>query len=273
MKKIVYLLGIVLIFSAISTIIYHTKQPKALESITFFPINPNVSYTTFDTSLKIIDKNTGLWRIESTLDRHAYLRQDLGLLYANGRLIGKLGAWKQHTASLTQEKRIPLTASSYLQAITFHHAELHEKGDQIFSAQAISQDQLYVIKETSGLTKDKLDEQTERMLRYSWNKGVRHYSIRLKDYQAYPLNDFSQKAKDSFPGFTKDETAKMIGRLWEGLYKNYFLGMTKQDGTKVDSTGSTIPLILLAKDKTHLLVLTETVKGEPILLRQILGAD
>ncbi|WP_153043000.1 hypothetical protein [Neobacillus mesonae] len=271
MKKSYYLLfGIILIFSASSAIIYNAQQPKALESITFFPIKPNVSFTNFDTSLKSVDQNTVFWQIKSTLDRHAYLRQDAGLLYSNGRLIGKLGAWRQHTATITQEKQVPVPASSYLQAITFHYAELHEKGGQIFSAQAMSQDQLYVIKKNSGVTEGKLEEQTERMLRYSWNKGVRYYAIRLKEYIAYPLNEFSKKTNGTFPGFTKDETAKMIGRLWEGLYKNYFLGITKQDGTKAEPTGSTIPLILLAKDKTHLLVLTETAKGEPILLRQMI---
>ncbi|GHH96991.1 hypothetical protein [Neobacillus kokaensis] len=286
MKKVYYLLfGIILTFSAMSAIIYNNQQPKALESITFFPIDPKVSFTAFDTSLKPLKKNIVLWQIKSNLDRHAYLRQDAGMLYSNGRLIGRLGGWKQHTASLTQEKRVPVTASSFLQAFTFHHAELHERGGQIFSAQAMSQDHLYLIKQNAdnfisfrspnttnqSSWKDRLDEQTERMLRYSWNKAVRHYAIHLKDYQAYPLNEFSQKASDTFPGFTKDETAKMIGRLWEGLYKNYFLSITKQDGSKADPTGSTIPLILLAKDKTHLLVLTETVKGESILLRQMIG--
>lgn len=287
MKKIVYLFGIILIFSAISAIIYHVKQPKALESITFFPIAPNVHFQTAETSLMLVKPDTVLWRIDSTLDRNAYLRQDAGLLYANGRLMAKLGDWKQHTASLSQKKRTPASSSSFLEAITFHHAELHEKSDQIFSAQAISQDHLYVIKQKTNTfvsfrtakttiqssLKNKLDEQTERMLRYSWNKGIRHYSIHLKNYHAYPLTDFSQRAKAGFPGFTKAETINMIGRLWEGLYKNYFLGITKQDGTKVDSTGSTIPLILLAKDKSHLLVLTETESGDSILLRQLLGAD
>ncbi|MFJ5758012.1 hypothetical protein ACIQAA_02440 [Neobacillus sp. NPDC093182] len=54
--------------------------------------------------------------------------------------------------------------------------------------------------------------------------------------------------------------------------KNYILGIKKADGTSEDPIGSTLPLILIATDKTHLLVLTETASGEPILLRQMMGA-
>lgn len=278
-------MGCILLISIFSVIIYQVKQPKALESITFFPIAPDTDFSSAETKIKLVDKDRILWRIHSALDKRAYLRQDAGFLFSNGRLIERLGNWKQNINTLTQEKKIPVKENMFLEAITFHYAELHEKGGQIFSAQALSQDSLYVIKEHPGIYisfhtpktteqntwKDQLDDQTEQMLRYSWNKGIRHYGIHLKNYEAYPLNDFSQKAKEGFSGFTKENAAKMIGRLWEGLYKNYFLGITKQDGTKVASTGSTIPLILLAKDKTHLLVLTETANGESILLRQNLG--
>jgi hypothetical protein len=283
-KKIVTMFGISVCVFLFVFAIYHYNNPKVQESITFFPIDSKVTYKAVQTSLSLMNKppNTLLWRITSTLDREAYLRQDVGLLYSNGRLIGELREWKPNTAVIDQEKRLKSDKSSLLQAITFHHAELHEKGDRIFSSQAMSTDQLYVIHSNSTAIhsfkkpttekeiqwKEQLDERTERMLQLSWNKGVRHFSIRLSEYQSYPLSQFNEQTKNILPGFSKTETARIVGNLWEGLYKNYFLGIKKADGTSENPNGSTLPLILIATNKTHLFVLTETEKGEPILLRQ-----
>ncbi|WP_413308785.1 hypothetical protein AA0X95_10965 [Bacillus sp. 1P10SD] len=282
MKKIYIMVGILIL--GITAYVYsQVKSPVAEESITYFPIAPNVNFTSARTSLSLIKPSSLLWTIDSTLDRKAYLRQDAGFLYSNGRLIGELGNWKQNTSRLLQEKPIPIKDSSLFQAITFHQGELHENDTPIYSSQALSDDYLYVIHQDntnrsfhSPKTKEqtewkqKLDEQTERMLQYSWNKGIRHFTIHLDDYQVIPLTLFSKNAKSSLSGFSKAASAQIVGQLWEGLYKNYFLGIKKADGTIVSPIGSTLPLILLAKNKSHLLVLTETVNGEPILLRQMI---
>jgi hypothetical protein len=284
MKSKYLLLGLLVI--VITTALYYqSESPKVQESITFFPIDSSVTYKTTQTSLKLIDKKSLVWKIVSTLDRNAYLRQDAGLLYSNGRLIDRLSAWKQNNKSIEQEKQIVSKENALYEAITFHHAELHEKGGKIFSSQAMSSDQMYIIhigpnNQYSFRTpaskfqtewKQKLDEKTERMLQYSWNKGIRHFSIDLNEYQAFPLNYFNNRSKKGFPGFSKAETDQIVGNLWEGLYKNYLLGIKKADGTIADPFGSTLPLILIANNKTHLLVLTETANGEPILLRQMIG--
>jgi hypothetical protein len=274
MKKIYLVFGI-LILIILAFGIYQYTNPKAQESITYFPIDPNVTFKTAQTALTLMNQaNTILWKEHSTLDRKAYLRQDAALLYANGRLLETLWNWEQNTAALQQERRIKLDKSKLLQAITFHHAELHEIEDQIFSAQEMSSDQIYFITDAADEVniKKQLDQQTERMLQLSWNKGLRHFAINLKNYHALPLSQFNEMAKDVLPGFTKSETGAIVGNLWEGLYKNYILGIKKADGTSENPKGSTLPLILIAKDKTHLLVLTETASGEPILLRQMMGA-
>ncbi|WP_419956131.1 hypothetical protein ACN6MT_12965 [Neobacillus niacini] len=256
--------------------IYQHANPKAQESITYFPIDPNVTFKTAETTLAITDQqaHTILWKEHSTLDRKAYLRQDAALLYANGRLLDEMWKWKQNTAELEQEKRKKIDNSSLLQAITFHHAELHGKEDQISSSQEMSSDQIYFITPAADEEKIKkqLDQQTERMLQLSWNKALRHFAINLKNYQAYPLSQFNELAKNVLPGFTKSQTDAIVGNLWEGLYKNYILGIKKADGTSESPRGSTLPLILIATDKTHILVLIETASGEPILLRQMMGA-
>jgi hypothetical protein len=275
MKKIYLVLGIPILL-ILTFVFYQHTNPQVQESITYFPIDPNVTFKTAETTLTLMNQqaNTILWKEHSILDRKAYLRQDAALLYANGRLLEGLWNWKQHTAALEQEKKITMDQSTFLQAITFHHAELHDKEDQISSSQTMSSSQLYFITTPADEVniKKQLDQQTERMLQLSWNKGLRHFSINLKNYQAFPLSQFNEQAKDALPGFTKSETAAVVGNLWEGLYKNYLLGIKKADGTSESSKGSTLPLILVAIDKTHLLVLTETASGEPILLRQMMVA-
>ena len=276
----------ILIVCLLTISIYKYKNPPAQESITFFPIDPKVHFIKAETTLTPLTKpaNIIVWKIESSLDQRAYLRQDAGLLFANGRLVKEQREWKPKTAVSVQESRIAADRSSLFQAITFHHAELHEKGNQIFSSQAMSADQLYLIHSNPVKTfrepssqneeqwKQQLDADTERMLQLSWNKGIRQFSIPLRNYEVLPLSQFHEKVKNTLPGFDKPETARIVGNLWEGLYKNYILGIKKADGTIVSPLGSTIPLILLANDKTHLLVLTETGKGEPILLRQTIEA-
>lgn len=276
MKKM-YLVLCVFILVILAFSIHQFKNPKVQESITYFPIDPKVTFKAAQTTLTVMNKpaNTILWKEHSNLDRKAYLRQDAALLYANGRLIDELWNWKQNTEVIEQEKRITIGESFLLQAITFHHAELHENNNQIFSSQAMSSDQLYFLTSQADEAnmKKQLDEQTERMLQLSWNKGLRHFSINLSNYQAFPLSQFNELAKDTLPGFTKPETAAIVGNLWEGLYKNYILGIKKAEGAIENPKGSTLPLILLANDKTHLLVLTETRSGEPILLRQMMGVN
>lgn len=275
MKKIYMGLGISILVIVVM-MIQQYNSPKIQESITYFPIDPKVKFKTAQTSLTPLNRpaNTVLWKEQSTLDRKAYLRQDAALLFANGRLLDELWQWRQNTAVLDQEKRIQLEKSALLQAITFHHAELHENENQIYSSQALSSDQIFFIiaaGDEENLKKN-LNQQTERMLQLSWNKGIRHFSINLNNYQAFPLSQFTGKAQETLPGFTKSETARIVGNLWEGLYKNYILGIKKADGTIENPKGSTLPLILIAADKTHLLVLTETSSGEPILLRQMMEA-
>jgi hypothetical protein len=282
MKNIHLLMGIVVIIClAVSASQFNHSNVQ--ESIKFFPIDPKVTYKNAQTKLSLMESppNKIKWRVFSNLDQIAYLRQDASLLYSDGRLIKEIHDWKQKTDTILQEKQLDIQDSSLLQSITFHHAELHEKENDIYSSQTMSGNQLYVI-QTNAETKSfrvpnskdemawkkKLDNHTERFLQLNWNKAVRHFAIKLDNYQAFPLTELSNH--DTLPGFTRSETARIIGNLWEGLYKNYLLGIKTADGTIESPIGSTVPLILVANNKKHLLVIFETAKGKPTLLRQLI---
>jgi hypothetical protein len=288
MKNLILIGIFVLAFFTIG--VMNNRDSHIQESITYFPIDPKVTFTATNTSIHFqrpqqSDKYILKWQIESTLDRKAYLRQDIGLLFSNGRLMAKQGYWKQNTDYLIQEREIVGRESALVQALSFHYAELHENQEKIFSSQKMSADQIYVTNQQNQPFhsfrnafskqeqewKQKLDQQTKEFLNHSWEKGIRYFSINPQQYVLFPLTDLFFNPNSSFTGFTEQETNQIKGNLWEGLYKNYFLGIKRADGTKIKPIGSTIPLILIAKDKSHLLVLTETANGEPTLLRQMIG--
>ncbi|MGJ7912127.1 hypothetical protein [Neobacillus sp. LXY-1] len=283
--KSIYNMTVILIalFATCAIFSYPFFKPNVQETITFFPINPQVKFKTAETELKLDSPLSILWKEGSTLDRKAYLRQDVGLLFANGKLIAKMGDWKQNAATISQQKKININQNQILQAITFHHAEIHE-ANQIYSAQKITNTTLYTALQSPNKLytfqfpktaqeqqlKEKLDQHTVQLLQNTLNKGDRHFFINLKSYRVFHFTEFFNRAAVGLPGMSRDESEKVVGQLWEGLYKGYFLGIKKKDGTVVDPIGSTIPIILLANDQSHLLVLTETANGEPILLRQMI---
>lgn len=288
MNKYKRLIGIAFLIASIFLYI-SAKYNPIRETIIYFPIDPTVSFLKASTSLSNVTRlpdnfYSFRWKTESLLDRKAYLRQDVGLLFSNGRLVGKLGEWKENTDRIIQEKKIKQSGSALIQALTFHYAEIHHNEAEIFSAQTMSSASGYIINtpfqpltffqkansEEEKKWKQILDDKTSKELQAGWERSIKAFSIQLNHYHPYPLTQFYRSPDYTLPEYSKEETERIIGNLWEGLYKNYFLGIKKADGTTVSPNGSIVPLILLAKDKTELLVITETAKGEPILLRQMI---
>lgn len=105
MKKLVLIAALLLIISLFSFFIHRPTK----EAIIFFPINPRVTFSEAKTTLQLqSQKRDGkyslLWSTSSALDRNAYLRQDISLLFADGRLVDRLSKWKSNSQTLTQEK-------------------------------------------------------------------------------------------------------------------------------------------------------------------------
>jgi hypothetical protein len=261
-------------------------QQPAKETITFFPIDPTVRWTKAITTLRLHPpKQDGqyslLWTVSSSLDRNVYLRQDISFLFADGRLIGTLSKWKENGQTLLQEKEIKQKDSQFFQSISFHHGEIH-KGNTITSSQKMSGDQLYVIDSPySPFTSFRrartpeekewqrvLNKTTNEFLQYKTKTLFDHFSIRAQNYYHVYLPELIVYNEQPFPDLSLEKTQEIIGNLWEGLYKNYFLGMKRKDGSVISPIGSTIPLILLSKDYSHLIVLTEAKNGEKFQLLQ-----
>ncbi|GCD81845.1 hypothetical protein PTHTG4_09070 [Parageobacillus thermoglucosidasius] len=282
MKKLVSIAALLLIIASFSLFIYR----PAKETIIFFPIHPHVTFSEAKTTLQLQpQKRDGkyslLWSAASSLDRDAYLRQDISLLFADGRLVDRLAKWKTNSQTLTQEKIVAARDSRFFQAISFHHGELHE-GEMITSSQTMTSDYLYVIDSPysplvsfhRAATQDEkewqnvLNKTTAEFLQHTSESLLSHFSIQKQQYYSLYLPDLIVYNEQPLPDLSMEKTQEIIGKLWEGLYKSYFLGIKKEDGSILSPIGSTTPLILISKDYSHLLVLTETKDGEKIRLTQ-----
>lgn len=253
------------------------------ESIISFPLDPDIKFQSSNNKLSVLDEKDEdeyvlKWQVESGLGEKVYLRQDIGLLFSDGKLIDKMSKWQEDTNVLNQFKKIPCEDSSHFQTISFHHGEIHYEDDIIKSSQEMSVDHLYVINSpkqplesfrmaaspSEEEWKEVLDHTTKQQLKYSWNKLLQHYNIPIDNYNMIPLTSLHKYNEEPFPGLTLEETQELLGGIWEGLYKNYFLGLKRKDGTTVDPIGSIIPLIL--QNKKHFIILIESKDGEAFQL-------
>ncbi|MGG6431235.1 hypothetical protein ACPF7I_09790 [Anoxybacillus sp. D401a] len=282
MKRLLSLFILLFVF----VVIIQTFERPARETIMFFPIDPTVRFTQTQTKLSLHPKKKETryiidWIVTSSLDRTAYLRQDISLLFANGRLIAIQSKWKENGKKLIQQKQLEQKGSRLFQAISYHQGELHN-GNDIRSSQKMSGDVLYVIDSSFALLQSfhkpatneqkkwasTLNKQTQAIV----NKAANQMATILSkdDYYHLYLTELVQYNEQPFMDLTTNETETMIGNLWEGLYKNYFLGIKKQNGSMESPIGSTVPLILIKKDYSKLFVVTETADGELIILKQLL---
>lgn len=241
-----------------------------IETITYFPLDEDMSFQYAETSLHTCSDNEHklCWTIDSTSDQALYLRQDIGLLFVNGKLYAISSKWKEDTQQIISQKSLSISPASYLQAISFHYGEIHHEDDRITSVQIMSDTDAFISKQRKNKKKDghalRLASQTE--LEAVWERWIKENNINKENYELIPLINLSKYNESPLPSFTKAETAKIIGQLWEGLYKSYLIPLLE----KIDEEeAGHMPLILLSHDKTHLLVLYEENKEVLSLYQKI----
>ncbi|MFJ7975065.1 hypothetical protein ACIQZI_05035 [Peribacillus sp. NPDC096379] len=266
---------------------FFTFGSKSVEdTIIFFPIDPDLRFTTADTNLRAKQKGTSHyqvnWKVESTLAQPVYLRQDISLLFRNGRLLGLIKDWKQDQANLLHTKSFSEKESGLFESVSFHYGEVHPKENTYTSVQKMSKDHLYAI---LSLQKDfqtfhdpinneqkkwqhTLDKYTRSIVDTAYTDALKQFGILENHYTALPLTDLPNRTDELLKSFPSAQREEIIGKLWEGLYKNYLLGIQKEDGSILNPIGSTIPIVLVAKNHTELLILLQTSDGTPIVLRQ-----
>lgn len=271
MKKY-FLLSFMLL---VITFYFIITNQKAEKTLTYFPIDYEQKFTLAMSSLTPINQtDTIKWISESSSEKKLYLRQDISLLFNNGNLYGVLNKWAQHVDKIKQSEHLNVSPNTMLQAISLHHGEHHENG-KITSIQEMSTDTLYILKNKSiripSSTSEQqivtsLHEKVNEELTKHWNKLINHFQINSQNYVHIPL-DKLENLHDYLPHTVSTETKdRIIGQLWEGLYKNYVLQAIETKSNDL------MPLVLLANDYSHLFVLY-TMNGEKMQLIQQLNIE
>lgn len=245
------------------------QEHKTVETITYFPIDEALSFTKAKTFFAPCpDKvNKICWNIHSDLHDPLYLRQDIGILFVNGKVQAILTKWEQDKDELNLEKEIVVTPNSYLQAISYHHGEMHHEDESITSVQKMSAKNTFLLKTKDKkmvltdqfltATKDiqeKLLLDTEHGLQTMWHRWITEQGINQENYELIPLASLQTYNDKPLLTFTQAETNKIIGQLWEGLYKSYLIPLLEPS---TSDKNTYMPIILFSHDKTHLFVLYE----------------
>ncbi|MBP2078192.1 hypothetical protein [Oceanobacillus polygoni] len=252
-------------------------RSNTLPTVRFFPLDEQSSIQEANTSLTLqavtgADSYDIGWNINSSSDKSMYLRQDVSLLFDNGILRGVRSKWVQNTDRIQIDETVTSEDSSHFQSISFHHGENHSGGEVIKSVQAMTYDELYVIDSPAtpikafkqpvttfeSEWKELLDRSSKQQLLFQWHLLIQYFQIDPENYLAIPLVDLYKYNNKPLPNMSQQETNELIGRLWEGLYKNYIIPATESSENQLESY---IPLILIDKQNTHLYVLFE-LNGE-----------
>lgn len=279
MRNIIYVL-LAALFTGFFLTVVIPFQKDDQSVIKFFPLDETKGFEETSSTLTLLsesdkDEYDLQWKTTSVLGEPVYLRQDVSLLFLNGRLKGILSKWKESGQNLFLDKIVHGEDSGHYQTVTFHHGEIHYPYDEIKSIQDMSAAELYVI--DSPMTplesfeipqnasqqewKRKLDHTTTQQLIYHWNQLIQYFKIPKAQYELIPLTNLPDYETKPFPQLTADQTQQVIGQLWEGLYRSYVLNVTGEPEQKTTSINSYVPLVLADKDGKHLIVLYEDASG------------
>ncbi|SES83708.1 hypothetical protein SAMN05216389_102400 [Oceanobacillus limi] len=276
---------ILILFALVTSFgIYYVVNNNAQQVITYFPLDENASFEEAVTKLDFIkqDNSTSTidWTSLSKSDPKLYLRQDVSLLFANGMLKGIRTKWLQNETDIKLEQKMKNKGDTLWQSISFHHGEVHGPEDLIKSIQKMTYDQLYVYdsnidglhafhkpsNQSEQLEMKMLHNQRNQNTLKYWQSLMHHFSIESDNYHLIPLTELYQYQSKNFPKLSRARTDKIIGQLWEGLYKNYIIPITDSKEMK---SSSYMPIILLDKQNTHLYVLFELNGKKERLIQKI----
>jgi|GEM_PF-357191 len=260
---------------------------KAVPSLRVYPIDHTIQFTGATSIFSLLKEKSSQYTIllqtRSETNEPTFVRQDVTLLFSNGFLVEKNYAWGEKVALVEQNIEIEGSGSTRYDTITFHHAEIHhEASKEITSQFAMSSDQVYILKSAfsnSNLFREAItntQKQWQRILDQAiteqWQLQKQHliqfYKIDPTKYHVIPFTELDHFNNFSFQGFTREETKRIVGAIWEAVYKYYILGNGKEGEPMIETIGSTVPTIFVSKNKDHLLFLFRTAKGKEVQIIQ-----
>ena len=262
-----WLIGVLII---IITFIYLLDtENTTTETIKYFPINQSISFTDLGSKLEVYQKeNVPLLVAEnwSKTNKMVYLRQDVNLLFQNGKLKAMHYPWKQYTDWIVDQIKDDLSSDSVYLTLSFHHAEIHE--DSIISSQhAVTTSKLYTnqfqgknefFKEPNNMRQEDALKKIENKLQQEranlLDQAMIELNINRDNYIIYDLDQFSMMKGNKV--ISEEFWPAVLGRLWEGLYRNYVLVFSNEE---LQHYSPSMPWILVDQNGTHLLVIYQKI--------------
>ncbi len=98
---------------------------------------------------------------------------------------------------------------------------------------------------------------------------IQYFKIPEDRYIFVPLTSIDMYQQKPIPTLNQQETTRVIGQLWEGIYKNYIIGISSNN----KPVKSFVPLVLLDKEGKHLMVLYHNQDGEKEQLIQLYSSS
>lgn len=244
---------------------YSYSFRKVQPILKYFPKDSEVYFEITKTNL--VSKNNEepciLWQNQSKTSKPVYLRQDVGLLYGNGNLIGIKNIWKEQAQELNFKEKICTDKNTIFHSVTFVHGEVHRK-DQITSLYEILDDQLILLQTDTNdfiafQKKDNfvnpfLEQVTnnfDQKLSRQFNRLLSYFQINEQAYYSVPLIHLTEAYREGLLPLPERDKEQILGQLLEGLYKNYII--PSLEGKVKGKTN--IPIILFSKDQTHLITI------------------
>src|SRR5699024_8704825 len=255
---------------------------EAKTTTNYFSIDETTSCKNAETTLDMLQKQKKdeiniYCHIHSETENPLYFRQHIYQVYEHGKVTAAVSKCAEHKTNTETQKTFTQNDHQHYQTISCHHVESHEGKKDIKSIQTMSSDERYIVAHDDEFItfkqpkndkmqqwKEKLDHLTNERVTAHWEELFNYYDIQQNDYYLIPITKLYAYNEQPLPSFTMNESQKIIGQLWEGLYKNYLLPITQMEE---DHKAHYIPIVLLRKDKTHLLVLFE-LNGKKQKLKQ-----
>jgi len=281
MRKRHFIVIVSLLLLLLVALFFYPK--KSTPAITFFPLDKEDKFQHATNLLKLHQKDKSdaysiSWKSSSESHERLYLRQDVSVLYKDGKLIGVKSIWKEDAKKIDLSDSFEFKKDHFFQAVFLHYGEKHYPENRIKSLQQMSYSELFIIgRKEKGFTmfeqpknnhdspgKMELKQETNENLLHHWHKLTSHFNIDLAQYEVVPLTELHQFEEKALLSFTEEQTDEIVAKLWEGLYKNYVIPIANK---KSETEDSHVPLILFGKYEHDILVLFE-LNGEKIKLIQ-----
>ena len=126
-KKLIYILLVIFTVTFMITMSISSNLYQHEETITYFPPHKNATFLEVNTHLSLKQKKqnkfqkkyTIVWEMMSLLDRSAYLRQDMGFIFKDGKLKDTIGKrnWRQHTNELSVAKKLSYLTDRFVSSV------------------------------------------------------------------------------------------------------------------------------------------------------------